>query len=121
MIKIKDKTLLTCMKNIQEDLLEAGRNNHEHKMMVLEETTALRKVLKNNSINLISAGVLYSYVHSCIENFTQSSYHFPEDIATEIFDEWIYISNWIEAHYQVKNLHGMVSISKIIEPTKEVA
>ena len=121
MIKINDKILLECMNAIQQDLLEAGRRDPVDKESVADMTNMLRKVLKNKSINLFSAGLLYEYVSYDIEELESLKSSMPEEIAIKVFQEWDYIRAWIEANFVASQNYGLVSISYIISSENEAA
>ena len=100
---ITDITRLECLNNMHLDLVAAGKANANDKELVADITEALRKILKNKKINLLSAGILYRYVDGCIEAFSLTKYLAPQDVATELFSEWHHIKYWIENHYTVNN------------------
>jgi hypothetical protein len=110
-VKIRDSHFLHLInetlldfRNVPAEICSAA----EVKSQYGELIDALIIVKKTKKISLIEVAVIYQYLY---ESFTRCNANsLLMSMSQELYPEWLYMSVWIEKHFEVEISNGLLTV-----------
>jgi len=118
LVEVNDKKVREYLKSMYLDFKLGPIKTEESEF--LRDT--LRKVVNNNKINLISGGFIFDYVSRQLENsrsyyleknmsmIEELSYSQHLEIIEGVYQEWEYLSKWLNEIFIIENNFGLRTI-----------
>lgn len=111
MIKIKDARFLNLIRDTYLDFTNVPAHicsPEDVKAIYGNLIEALKTVKKTKRISLIEAGVIFQYVYGSINGCNSNP--FVMSINQKLYLEWVYMSDWIEKHFEIDVSNDFIMI-----------